>query len=110
MMNFQPEIVLPENLEIDVSQEILDYIKENILELKFITIKKYIQRDEYKQIMRISFQEPKETSQIISETIYKILQYDNDAKDICHYKINVYRKTDTVDKITTKHITVIRKD
>lgn len=108
-MILQPEIALPNKLEIGFSQEILDWITENILDLKFIVISKYIQRDKYEQVMRIDIQEnSKESPLIIYETIYKVLEYFTNIENNSYkYKLSIYRKINTnSDNVKTKYIIV----
>lgn len=115
MIHFQPEITLPNNLEISYPQEVLDWIKENTAGMKYIAIKKILDRGEFKQLMRITLQDnpthaqkPEENPALICETIYKVIQYDIEGEDSeGNYRIVIYRKMQVGnDKPVTKHVSV----
>lgn len=115
IMQFQPEIILPKDLEISYPQEVLDWVKDNSSGLRYIAIKKHHGRDDYRQIMKVIFQDnpspnqkPEENPSIICETIYKVLQYHIEGEDTaCQYRLTIYRKMEKgSDKPVTKHIRV----
>lgn len=115
MIQFQPEIILPKDLEISYPQEVLDWVKDNTSGMKYVAIKKIHGRDDYRQIMRITFQDnpspnqkPEENPTAICETIYKVLQYHIEGEDrACEFRLTIYRKMDKgADKPVTKHVRV----
>ena len=115
MIQFQPEIILPNNLEISYPQDVLDWVKDNTAGLKYVAIKKIHGRDDYRQIMRINFQDspspnqkPEENPSTICETIFKVLQYHIEGEDrACEFRLTIYRKMEKgSDKPLTKHVKV----
>lgn len=115
MLQFQPEITLPDRLGISYPQEVLDWIKDNTSGMKYIAIKRILDKDEYKQLNRISIQDnpsanqkPEESPVNICETIYKILEYDMDGEEATgKYRLVIYRKMPVgQDKPITKHVVV----
>lgn len=128
-MIISPEFDLSEDLEIPYKPDLKDWIEDNLLGLKKISISIYLKRDSYDRLGDIEFyskdekisptQKPKnnESKEIrsneICEIIMKIIQFDIEAKDTSgKYRIQCirYMGPSMSDKKMSKHIEVPRLD
>ncbi len=117
MLTVKPELDLPKTLELCCPQDIIEWVKNKLSGIRYISIKLHTGRQKYDQFAKIEIQEnpavkqiPEEKSDEICELIYRILQCKiEELDDTANFFIQIYNRTAVGDKASGRHITVENK-
>lgn len=115
MLKLEPEIDLPNELELSCPEEVYSWLEKNRAGMRYIVIEQYLGRNKYNRISKIFVQDnpsmnerPRESVEDIIKIIYLILQYQLEERDESgKYKIAIYKTSNRgPNKVVSKHVEV----
>lgn len=118
-MKLNPDLRLPEEVQIHLDAETYHFIDECLPGIKYINIHKKLNRDRYELVMKMDLnknpspnQKPEDKIEVICTTLAAIIQYDIDARDEGgSYRLQCFRNSGTQkDHLKSKHIDVNLED